>query len=224
MNRISRLAMTTALSAVALLAAPLALALPCAGFTDVDDTSAFCPNVEWLKNRAVTTGCTSATLYCPTDPVSRLAMAAFMNRLGTALTPAQLRVDAAPGAVDLDANVVVCQTTDLAIAGYPRTAYVDLSMSATATADVGLAADLVISSDGGGTWTNLNSNANLGSVPANQWGGLSDVGYRELSVGQTVRFGARMTRGGLGGATDLTGSRCQLRALVYSRNGAASPF
>ncbi len=61
-------------------------------------------------------------------------------------------------------------------------------------------------------------------MPANQWGGLSDVGYRELSVGQSVRFGARMTRGGLGGATDLTGSRCQLRALVYSRNGTVSPF
>ena len=105
------------------------MALPCAGFTDVDDTrQRFCPNVEWLKNRAVTTGCTSATLYCPTDPVSRLAMAAFMNRLGTALTPAQLRVDAAPGAVDLDANVVVCQTTDLAIAGYPRKAFVDLTL------------------------------------------------------------------------------------------------
>ena len=151
MNRISTLAMRAALSVAALLAAPSALALPCAGFTDVEDTSGFCPNVEWLKNRAVTTGCTSATLYCPTDPVSRLAMAAFMNRLGTALTPAQLRVDGAPGAVDLDANVVVCQTTDLAITGYPRTAYVDLSLSATATADVGLASDLVISTDGGGT-------------------------------------------------------------------------
>ena len=39
------------------------------------------------KNRAITTGCTSTTLYCPTDNVSRLAMAAFMNRLGDALTP-----------------------------------------------------------------------------------------------------------------------------------------
>ena len=31
-------------------------------------------------------------------------MAAFMNRLGTALTPAQLPVDVAPGAIDLDAE------------------------------------------------------------------------------------------------------------------------
>ena len=66
---------------------PVVAAAPCAGFTDVDDTSAFCANVEWVKNRAITLGCTSATSYCPSDPVTRLQMAAFMNRLGTALEP-----------------------------------------------------------------------------------------------------------------------------------------
>src|SRR5438477_9827195 len=39
------------------------VAAPCAGFTDVADTSGFCPNVEWLKNRQITLGCTSPTLY-----------------------------------------------------------------------------------------------------------------------------------------------------------------
>jgi hypothetical protein len=34
----------------------------------------------------------------------------------------------------------------------------------------------------------------------------------------------RMTRAGLPGATNLANSRCQLRVLVYSRNGAASPL
>jgi hypothetical protein len=62
-------------------------ALPCAGFTDVDDTSPFCGNVTWLKNRSITLGCTSTTLYCPNDFVSRLQMAAFMNRLGDSLFP-----------------------------------------------------------------------------------------------------------------------------------------
>jgi hypothetical protein len=33
-----------------------AQALPCAGFTDVDDTSPFCVNVTWLKNRRITLG------------------------------------------------------------------------------------------------------------------------------------------------------------------------
>ena len=96
--RSARLALLTFL--LALPVAP-ALALPCAGFTDVDDTSPFCPNVEWLRNRGITLGC-AANLYCPTDAVSRLAMAVFMNRLGTALTPAQYAVDVATGAVDLD--------------------------------------------------------------------------------------------------------------------------
>src|SRR5512134_2031947 len=79
------------------------IAAPCVGFTDVDASSAFCGNVGWLKNRSITLGCTTATLYCPSDNVNRLQMAAFMNRLGTALTPVQLAVDAAPGAIDLDA-------------------------------------------------------------------------------------------------------------------------
>ncbi len=77
-------------AAFLVLAAP-AMAQNCAGFTDVVDDGvapgAFCPNVQWVKNRSITLGCTSATLYCPTNNVTRLQMAAFMNRLGTALTP-----------------------------------------------------------------------------------------------------------------------------------------
>ena len=79
-----------AVPAVALalsLASTAAQAAPCAGFTDVDDTSPFCGNVTWLKNRGITLGCTSTTLFCPGDFVSRLQMAAFMNRLGDSLFP-----------------------------------------------------------------------------------------------------------------------------------------
>jgi hypothetical protein len=93
--------------------APAALAAPCAGFTDVDDTSGFCANVEWLKNRAITLGCSSTTVFCPNAAVSRLAMAAFMNRLGTALTPAQFPLDVAPAAIDL----ARMEALDRAVAG-----------------------------------------------------------------------------------------------------------
>jgi hypothetical protein len=62
------------------------LAAPCAGFTDVTDTDPFCPNVAWIKSRGVTLGCT-ATLYCPDLAVSRLAMAAFLSRLGDVVLP-----------------------------------------------------------------------------------------------------------------------------------------
>ena len=70
---------------LACLALPV-LAAPCAGFTDVQDTDPFCANVVWMKTRGITLGCT-ATLYCPTDPVTRLAMAAFVNRLGDVVLP-----------------------------------------------------------------------------------------------------------------------------------------
>ena len=61
---------------VAFLSFPV-LGAPCAGFTDVDDSSSFCVNVEWIKNRGITLGCT-ATQYCPHDYVTRLQMAAFL--------------------------------------------------------------------------------------------------------------------------------------------------
>ena len=201
-----------------------AQAAPCAGFTDVDSSSPFCPSVEWIRNRSVTLGCSSATLFCPDAAVSRLSMAAFMNRLGTALTPVQLRRDLAPGSVDLDASPVVCQTDDFAVYDFPRRAYLDVTLSVTSPSDVHLAADLAYSNDAGVTWTNLNAIANRGSSAANQWGALSDIAYQDLSVGQNVRWGVRMTRGGLAGTADLADSRCQLRALVYSRDGTASPF
>ena len=222
LNRLSRIG----LAAAAFALAPLAEAVPCAGFTDVDSaavSASFCQNVEWLKNRQVTLGCAS-TLYCPDANVSRLQMAAFMNRLGTALTPALLPVDAAPGAIDIDANGVVCPTDAYAVTGFPRRAYIDVSFSGHAAADVGLAADIVMSGDGGATWTNVNSVANRGFVRANRWGAFADLAFVDLAVGQNVRWGVRATRAGFPGTTQLLDSRCQLRVLVFNRNGTASPF
>lgn len=216
----------TAIVAIAVGAAAgssVAAAQACSGFTDVAASSPFCPSVEWMKNRGITTGCGGAA-YCPDQAVSRLAMAAFMKRLGTALTPIQLRVDAAPGAVDLDGNVVVCQTADQGIDGFPRRAYADAVFSATAASDVGFAADLVVSADGGANWSGLNSVGNKGSIGANQWAGLSDIGFGDLGVGQSLRWGVRVTRGGLPGTADLADSRCQLRVLLFSRDGATSPY
>ena len=208
-------------SSLAFLFAPIATAAPCAGFTDVDDTvvgPAFCANVAWMKSRGITLGCTSTTLYCPNLSVSRLQMAAFMNRLGTAMTPFHLPVDTAPGAIDLDIAQVACQTQDYEVIGFARRAYVDSSFGATAVADVGLAADLVMSTDNGATWTPLNATINRGFVRANQWSTLADVAFADLVAGQNVRWGTRVTRGGLAGAADLSDSRCALRVLVYNRN------
>ncbi len=64
--------------------APAASAAPCAGFADVDAASPFCGSVTWLRNEGITVGCGDGSLYCPNDPVSRLAMAGFLKRMADA--------------------------------------------------------------------------------------------------------------------------------------------
>lgn len=204
------------------LAASTAYAAPCVGFADLDDSSPFCRNVEWIKNRKVTLGCTAAN-YCPNDNVSRLQMAAFMNRLGAALTPIVLRAEILSGALDLDLLPVVCSTSDQTIADFPRRALVDASLSALAPAGVDIALRGVYSINGGASWQPLAAVQSIAFVPASQWGQASDVGVLDLAVGQTVRFGVQVGRNGAG-STDLSDSRCVLRAQIGSRDGATTPF
>jgi len=206
-----------------LAAAAPAAAQNCAGFTDVPANSPFCQNIEWIKNRGVTGGCGGGN-YCPTLSTSREQMAAFINRLGSAVTPTQLRVDAAPGAIDLDTSAVVCQTTDYAVLKYPRRAFVDLAFTATAGSDVDLAADLVISGNAGASWTPLTAVGSKAFVAGGHWGSVGNLADADLDVGQTVRFGVAVNRGGVAGTADLTDSRCQLRVSIVSRTGAASPY
>lgn len=210
---------------LALLAPAHVQAAPCAGFNDVDDTSPFCPSVEWIKNRGVTTGCVTPPLpaYCPADSVSRLQMAAFMNRLGTALTPLVLRAELVSGALDLDVSPVVCTTADQAITNFPRRAYVDTSLSGTSPGNVDIALRSVYSINGGASWQPITVVHSFAFVPGSQWGQASDAGVLDLSVGETVRFGLQVSRIGAGSA-DLSDSRCQLRAQIGSRDGATSPF
>ncbi|HEX6945491.1 MAG TPA: hypothetical protein VF196_04800 [Casimicrobiaceae bacterium] len=209
------------LAATAILLTPAALAAPCAGFTDVDGASLFCPSVEWIKNRSVTTGCT-ATEYCPSSPVSRLAMAAFMNRLGNALTPALLRVDDSPGAIDLDATPVVCQSQAVLVSGFPRQAVMDVTFAGHAPGDVDITADLVKSLDGGANWLPVSTVAGRGAIVSNRWGTLASVATTDLAVNDSVRFGVKVGR--LTGAADLSDSRCNLRVAIGSRTGDASPY
>jgi hypothetical protein len=170
----------------------------------------------------VTLGCT-ATTYCPGDAVSRLQMAAFMNRLGTALTPLVAQVAESPGALDLDLSPVVCQTAPQLIADFPRRALLDATFSGTAATGVDVAMRVVWSIDDGATWQNVSSGLGITFVPAAQWSAVSDLGTLDLGVGLTARFGVRVTRSGAGSA-DLTGSRCLLRASIGSRDGTTSPL
>ena len=189
---------------------------PCSTFTDVDSASTFCANVLWIKNRLVTLGCL-AGFYCPGDLVTRLQMAAFMNRLGTALTPVVLSTAAQTGALALDAQPVVCQTSDFATDTFERRAIVDASFSAHSASEVSFAASAVASFDDGATWVPLSATDDRGSAAAGQWGHVRARGVADLTAGQTVRFGVWISRGGLAGTADLTDSTCKLRAAIANR-------
>lgn len=203
----------------------IAHSAPCAGFTDVDDMNGFCPNVDWLKNRAVTLGCTSATLYCPGDTVLRLSMAAFMNRLGVALTPEVLYHDANGGALDLDnPPQSVCATPVLPPANYPRAAHAVAALTSQVGAAATVGLKIVQSTDGGATWAALNG------VPgsaggANRWlNATVTKGDIPFVPGTSYRIGLRVERGTGPGSGDLTSWNCQLEVRVHSRTGTASPY
>jgi len=196
----------------------------CADFIDVDPNSAFCGNVHWIKNRSVTLGCISATLYCPNDAVPRVAMAAFMNRHGTALSAIVLSRQFAAGPLDPGTSPVVCQTLDRTETGFPRQVFLDGVISATASLDVGLAADPVVSFDSGVTWLSLATQDQRGAVRANRWGNLRTLGSFELAPGQMWRVGLRVSRSGLPGAATLTDSSCNLRVRIDNRNSPGAPF
>lgn len=54
-----------------------------AGFTDVDDSSVYVADIQWLSDSGVTAGCNPPTNdnFCPKANVTREQMAAFMHRL-----------------------------------------------------------------------------------------------------------------------------------------------
>ena len=217
MSSLRHRARKIAVAGVFALLGSTAHAAPCAEFADVEATDAFCANVGWLRNRSITLGCTSTTLFCPAAPVNRLQMAAFMDRFGNALTPTLLHAEAAAATIDLDSNPVVCQTTDFIAEDFARAAYADASFNATAAADVGLAASLVMSLDGGVNWSDLNLTSSRGFVAGGHWGVLTDLGSALLDAEQTARWGLRLSRHGTGVGVDMGASRCHVRVRVFNR-------
>jgi hypothetical protein len=227
----NRLLYVVTLLALGLSAGP-AVALPCVGFTDVEDTSPFCPNVEWLKNRAVTLGCSSATLYCPTDPVTRLSMAVFMNRLGKALTPVTLHKGAlmtTPVTIT-PAGVMQCVTDDLPPATHPRTARFNGMVFGQPTTYGGswLQGWWKYSTDAGTTWDFV-GNFQVTQFWGRDWADYGQVaGFpvlappMDLAAGSTYRFGVFVH--GMGGTYTFNPLVCEVDVTVNSSNPATSPL
>jgi hypothetical protein len=214
------------LAAVAALLLPSATqaAPPCAGFNDVDAASPFCPNVEWMKNRGITSGCAPG-LYCPSDAVSRLHMAGFMNRLGNTLTPQVVFVEGGYGATDLDAGPILCQTGDVASPSYPRSANARGNVLLRANGTFSANMQLVISNDGGANWAPLTTN-DFGLYAVGSYGEFTNAhaftGLVPLVAGGTYRFGIKLTRAT--GAGQIEDGDCHLAVELRSRAGAVSPI
>jgi hypothetical protein len=195
--------------------------IACAGFVDVPAGDAICASVEWLKNRAITLGC-AASQFCPAVPLARLAMAAFSERLGVVLTPAYLFVEAAPGALDVAAQPVVCASGSVAAAAHPRAARVQFAFSGAA-GGVGVFAALpVVSLDGGSTWVSPVQNAFRSGASGGQHASLSGEVVIELAPGTEYSFATQLFA--VSGSSAFTGGACQLVVEIVNQNGAYSPY
>jgi hypothetical protein len=200
--------------------AATAAAAPCAGFGDVDDSSPFCASVDWMKNRQVTLGCGDGTNYCPGDPVSRLAMAAFMRRLGLALTPATVGREQTISTADLAVPVITCTTPAMTAVNYDRSANVSgtVYIADPYFSNAGYILDPLYSFDGFGTY----NYANASGTPIVMPGGLGAVAgsfiTRDIVIpaGATVTYGLQIRRGF--GTANITTGLCNLRAEAFNRN------
>jgi hypothetical protein len=185
-------------------------------FDDVPADAEFCSNAEWLKNRGVTVGCT-ATLYCPTDPVTRAQMALFMNRLAIALVPSINVTSVNLPAIDLDDETVHCETPSYTITDFARTIVLTAHFSGLATGALAYSADLRYNTTED---PNVFPNA-IGAVfhrtgtTGATWTHVSASGKVDLDVGTTYRFAIRIMR--QGGTGELSDARCTLLQTLQPR-------
>ncbi|HVF65738.1 MAG TPA: hypothetical protein VNE58_17260 [Casimicrobiaceae bacterium] len=211
--------------------AQTALAQNCATFTDVLATNGFCNNIQWIRNRGITLGC-GGTQFCPLTAVTREQMAAFMERLGIALTPEEL------GRVSLDSltpiNIssptVRCQnTTAYTVNGYPRRAYFNNKANfRNPNGRMVALAEAVFSTDNGATWTAVVDSQTYQSLNS----GLNppddvttyQLGFQDLVVGTQYIFGVRV-QALAGGAGTSAQVYCSNRVSVVSRQSTTgAPF
>ncbi|HEX4882857.1 MAG TPA: hypothetical protein VFX05_01885, partial [Casimicrobiaceae bacterium] len=220
--------------ALAATAALPAAAQQCANFVDVLASSPFCPSVEWLKNRQITTGCGDGSAYCPNDAVTRLAMAAFMQRLGVALTPTFVRKrEPGPLALNFSGQQVVCKTAAVPVTGYPRAAIVRGTLNLfTPNGGMDVEAKVVYSTDGGTSFTTPVTNdgfaygalSSAGTTPPNDIT-LHPMTAIDLNVGTTYVFAlAAQKVAASGGTGDIANIYCENLVQLVNRNGATSPL
>ena len=225
MQRLPKWIFAAALLVTAGTTVPAALAAPCAGFTDVDDSSTFCDNVQWIKNRGITLGCEATASYCPDDTVSRLSMAAFMNRLGDALVPVRLGSNATGVNLDIDDGPRVCTTAGHTVAGAPRLAHGVGMVAGAQGLETDLAVEIVESTDGGTTWLPVSPLHKVTSRESQSETVSVMLPPRNLAVGASYRYALRLSRVAGSSTTGDAGQwGCSLQVWLENRNPASPPL
>jgi hypothetical protein len=207
-------------------AAQLASAQQCVGFDDTPD-DVFCPAVEWLKNRSITTGCGGPN-FCPGAPVSRLAMAQFMQRLGKALTPDVLhdaRHFKSPQVSGDFPGKLVCVTPDYLVSGHPRTArFVGQFWGQPSFVTAAFQGYFLVSTDSGANWQQIYPQIPARVTAASGQYNGSAVLARPLALapGTTYRFGLFVD--GVGTTSTFTLLMCEIEVTIQNANPDASPL
>jgi len=197
-----------------------AVAAPCQGFTDVLSTNSFCPNVAWLRNREITLGCSSPTLFCPAQAVNRLSMAAFLNRLGNVLSPKHYGAsESAATDLAIDPGQVVCATAflDFSGGGINRTVRGEGTLQfgpSTGTVDVSIG--LVSRASPVTAWQPVSGFVQTSTRAGAGTGTVSLMGVSQLSASTTFQYGLRVSRGATSpNFSDQTGPwRCEFNVAL----------
>jgi hypothetical protein len=201
----------------------------CSGFTDVAAGASYCSSVDFLKNRAITTGCASSPtpLYCPGDYVTRAQMALFMNRLADKLIEQPVTVNALPGALALTALAVdnaICPTAVIPAAQYPRTIVAMANATFRMSTAIGaIGTHILYTLDGNTTnWNFATPNSQRTTPDAAYYATASASAVIQVPAGAAVKIAIGAFT--VSGSAAVAESRCIVTAAIQSKTGTSSPF
>jgi hypothetical protein len=159
-------------------------------------------------------------------------MAAFMNRLGKALSMQLLFAESGTGAITVPSTPpaeIRCSTADTAATVYPRSAIVNATLTGLADANaIAWRGAIVYSTDGGATWQQsaTTQGGMRASSPGGQTTNVAMTTPFDLTPGLSYRFAVSVLRDNVIGGTpgNIVSGRCQLTARIVNRNGTSSPY
>ena len=128
-----------------------------------------------------------------------------------------LKVEAS-GLLDFSASPVICKTDPIAATSGPRRAILDAVFAGRAGADSLGRANLVVSTDGGTTWTTFNLFTLRTTFKAGRWRSVHLNWFYDIEAGQSVRLGLMMDRPDTN-PSGVLDSSCRLRVRLENNSG-----